>query len=76
MNQEQSYRMAATVTSQRELRTLRALEKIAASLDGIHQTLTVLSYKLIEEKYPEDCMETIAEMVVAPPPVEIKEKKS
>lgn len=76
MNVEQAERMASTRISQRELRMLRAVEKIAGSLDSIHQTLALLSYKLYEEKYPEDCMEAIAEMTVAPPPVEIKEKKS
>ena len=55
-------RMDMTRNSQRELRMLRAQENIAASLQGIHETLMMWFTRM----YDEDCAEEINKFMESP----------
>jgi uncharacterized protein (DUF1810 family) len=75
MDTEQAYRMARSQANSRDLRMLKAHERIGAELSGINYSLAMLTHHVLGDVWQE-CADKIAEMVVKPPEVEIREKKN
>jgi hypothetical protein len=73
MSVEYAERMASAAQNSRELRMLKAQERIGHELGGINYSLAMLAHHILGDVWQE-CADKIAEMVVAPPPVEVKEK--
>jgi predicted exporter len=71
---EQREKMASVANNTRELRMLKAVEKVGVELSGINYSLAMLSQHLLGDVWQE-CADKIAEMVTVPPAVEIREKK-
>lgn len=74
MNLETKERMAGVARNTRDVRQLRAIEKIASELELLRLNFDAWLYKMYQEK-AEDIMATIAEIAIVPPEVEIREKK-
>lgn len=73
MGIDQQERLASVGRSQRELRTIRAVERLGEEMSGINFSLAMLTHHFLGDVWQE-CADKIAEMSLTPG-VEIREKK-